>query len=57
MQEREKGSFDEYAGQHVAVLAKKVLGASCDPALLRRYLAEKYHVDPERLVFFYMENW
>ncbi len=48
------GSFVEYAGEHVAVYQKKVLGSSRYPILLRKYLAEKYNLNPERLVLFYV---
>jgi hypothetical protein len=55
--EREKGTFDEYRGQHIAVLDCKVLGASRDPDLLCKYLALKYNIDPERLVVAYIDQW
>jgi hypothetical protein len=57
LQERAKGRFDEYAGQHVAVVNKTVLGSSLDPNLLRQYLAEKHNIDPRRIVIFSVYDW
>jgi hypothetical protein len=57
MHERSQGLFDEYAGRHVAVVNRTVLGSSLDPDLLRQYLAEKHHIDPRRIVTFYVEGW
>jgi hypothetical protein len=56
-QERATGRFDEYAGQHVAVLKQTVLGSGRDSHLLRAYLCEKHHIAPERLVVFYVDPW
>ena len=57
IQERGKGRFDEYAGQHVAVVNKTVLGSSLDPNLLRQYVAEKHQIDPRRIVIFSVYAW
>jgi hypothetical protein len=57
LQERSNGRFDEYAGKHVAVVNRTVLGSSRDPELLEQYVAEKYHVDPRRIVIFYVDAW
>src|SRR5260370_37980562 len=57
LQERSKGRFDEYAGQHVAVVNRTVLGSSLDPNLLTQYLAEKNNIDPRRIVTFSVEGW
>jgi hypothetical protein len=57
MQERGTGRFDVYAGQHVAVLSKVVLGSSLDPDLLRRELAAKHNTSPRRIVTFYVDPW
>jgi hypothetical protein len=54
---RELGTFDEYAGKHVAVLGKKILGASYDPQLLAEYLALRDKVDPEKLFIVYIDQW
>jgi hypothetical protein len=54
-QQKATGQFAEYAGMHVAVLDQKVLGASWDPILLRQTLAEKHHLDPQRLVVTYVD--
>jgi hypothetical protein len=56
-QQRETDLFEPYRGKHVAVYRQQILGASRDPVLLRQYLAEKHHLDPDRLVTFYVENW
>jgi hypothetical protein len=56
MQERGKGAFDQYAGKHVAVVNRTVLGSSLDPDLLRLYLSEKHKIDPRRIVTFYVEG-
>jgi hypothetical protein len=54
-QERQTDLFVPYGGQHIAVYRQQVLGASRDPLLLRRFLAETHHLDPERLVIFYVD--
>jgi hypothetical protein len=56
-QERETGRFNQYAGQHIAVYRQQVLGAGRDPVLLAQVLAEKHHLDPNRLVMTYIESW
>jgi hypothetical protein len=58
-EERRRGRFDEFAGQHVAVLDKTVYGSSRDPILLRQYVPEKYNLNPDRLVIFGIpqEKW
>jgi hypothetical protein len=57
MQGREEGLFDQYAGEHIAIYRQKVWGSSTDPVLLREYLALKYHLDPERLVIAYIDQY
>jgi hypothetical protein len=54
---RERGDFDPYRGQHVAVMNGKILGSGYDPQLLRELLALKYHLDPERIVTVFVGNW
>ncbi len=56
-QARERGDFDPYRGQHVAVLEGKILGSGYDPQLLRELLALKHHLDPKRIVTVYAGNW
>jgi hypothetical protein len=55
--ERGQGLFDEYAGKHVAVVNRTVLGSSLDSRLLRQYVAEEHSIDPRRIVIFYVEGW
>lgn len=55
-QGREEGSFDQYAGKHIAVFDRKVWGSSFDPELLREYVALKYQLDPDRLVIAYIDE-
>ncbi len=55
--ERGEGRFDEYAGKHVAIVNKQVLGSSRDPDLLRQYVAEKHNIDPRRIVIIYIDRW
>jgi hypothetical protein len=56
-EERQKGTFDDYRGQHIAVLDRQLLGAGRDPDLLRELLALKNKIDPERLVIAYIDQW
>ncbi|HZV08000.1 MAG TPA: hypothetical protein VE999_23150 [Gemmataceae bacterium] len=53
--EAEPGSFEQYAGKHIAVFDRKVWGCSYDPDLLREYVALKYQLDPDRLVITYID--
>jgi hypothetical protein len=57
MEARQRGDFDSYRGQHVAVYRQKIWGSSYDPELLREYIALKYQIDPERLVVVYIDRW
>ena len=54
---RERGDFDSYRGQHVAVLNGKILGSGYDPQLLAELLALKHNLDPKRIVTVYVGNW
>lgn len=54
---RERGDFDPYRGQHVAVMDGKILGSGYDPQLLRELLALKHNLDPKRIVTVYVGNW
>jgi hypothetical protein len=56
-QERAQGRFDEYRGQHIAVLGRKVVGADRNPMRLRSAMAAALNVDPERLVIAYIDRW
>src|SRR5437660_7992961 len=54
-QARSDGSFEPYAGKHVAVLGKKVLGSGLDAELLREHVALTHQVEPNRLVIAYVD--
>ncbi|HTU18658.1 MAG TPA: hypothetical protein VMG10_11405 [Gemmataceae bacterium] len=54
---RERGDFDSYRGQHVAVMNGKILGSGYDPQLLVELLALKHNLDPKRIVTVYVGNW
>lgn len=54
---RERGDFDSYRGQHVAVLNGQILGSGYDPQLLVELLASKHNLDPKRIVTVYVGNW
>jgi hypothetical protein len=56
MQERQKGTFDAYEGMHVAVYQQKILEASWDPILLRKYVALRDGIPAERIVLTYIER-
>jgi hypothetical protein len=49
--------FEPYRGQHVAVVGKKILGASRDTQLLEQVLVEKHQLDPQRIVWVYIDPW
>jgi hypothetical protein len=55
-EERPKGTFDEYAGKHVAVYKKKILGASWDPYLLGEYIQLRDGIPAGAIVFVYIEG-
>ncbi len=39
-----------HAGRYIAVYKQTILGSARDPDLLRLYLSEKYHINPDRIV-------
>jgi hypothetical protein len=49
------GQFEQYRGQHIAVVGRRVLASDTDPMRLRQTVAEQYHVHPERIVIDYVE--
>jgi hypothetical protein len=55
-QERQTERFDQYRGQHIAVLGKRVWASGSDPELLRDHVALKYQLDPDRLVIAYIDG-
>jgi hypothetical protein len=50
VKEWEEGHFEEYRGLYVAVFNHKLWESSLDADLLLKYVALKYHLDPERVV-------
>ena len=54
---RERGDFDSYRGQHVAVMNGKILGSGYDPQLLVELLALKHNLDPKRIVTVFVGKW
>ena len=50
------GGFERYRGQHIAVAGKKVLASASNPMSLREATAKEHHLDPNRLVLFYVEG-
>jgi hypothetical protein len=54
--ELEAGWLDAYRGQHVAVVERAVVAAGPDPWEVRRSAAEALHLDPERVVVYFVED-
>jgi hypothetical protein len=50
-----EGALAEYSGKHIAVFQQKVWESGRDPELLRKYVALKYGLDPERVVVAYID--
>jgi hypothetical protein len=48
--EKNRPLLAPHAGRYVAVHRQTILGSARDPDLLRLYLSEKYHINPDRIV-------
>jgi hypothetical protein len=55
-QERQTERFDQYRGQHIAVLGKKAWATGSDAEVLRDHVALKYQLDPDRVVIAYVDG-
>jgi hypothetical protein len=54
--ELEAGRLDAYRGQHLAVVNRAVVAAGPDPWQVRHSAAEALHLDPERVVVYFVED-
>jgi hypothetical protein len=51
-----KGALSDYRGCHIAVLGKTIVAASADADELRRDVAQRFGVHPERVVIFWNDG-
>jgi len=56
-EEIDAGRLREYRGKHFAVVNHQVLGSDTDQLRLRERIAAEYHIHPERVVIYYIDNW